>query len=110
MATKEAPPGNGPARPQSEIGSLLSRFPKLPGAALPKSAGLLLAVLTAFGLELFSVFGVTVPLPAAILVLVIAIATYLDGAKVGVAAGLVAFAYELYRLAWRGALLPDTTP
>jgi PAS domain S-box-containing protein len=110
MATKEAPQGNGPARTPGEIGSLLSRFPRLPGAALPKSAGLLLAVVTAFGLELFSVFGIPVPLPAAILVLVIAIATYLDGARVGVAAGLVAFAYELYSLAYRGTLLPDTTP
>jgi len=109
MAGKEAPQGTGPARAASEIGGLLSRFPRLPGAALPKSAGLLLAVLTAFGIEVFRALGIAVPFPAAILVLVIAIATYLDGARVGVAAGLVAFAYELYTLLFRGTLLPDTT-
>lgn len=99
---------NAPATKPSGPGGVLAQFPKLPGAALPRSAGLLLALLTTLGLELLEVLGIRVPLPAAILILVVVIATYLDGVRIGLIAAVIVVGWETYNLLSHGGPLADT--
>jgi PAS domain S-box-containing protein len=95
-------------RPDAGSG-LLRQFPRLPGTALPRSAGLLLVVGTILVFEIVQAVGIRIPVPAALLLLAVAYATYLDGVRVGVMAGAVAVVYEFYDYLWRGAALTDAS-
>jgi PAS domain S-box-containing protein len=110
-APKAGPPGDGTGAPkpmaESEEASAGSGFPRLPGTALPRAAGLLLVLCTTLAIELLLLAGIRVPAPAAVLIIVVAYATYLDGVPLGIASAAVALCYEIYSFIWRGDILPD---
>lgn len=99
-----------PKRANAPTGpGLLRQLPRLPGTAVPRSTGLLLVVGTVLFVEFMQLAGVVVPAPAAILLLAVAYATYLDGVRVGVVAGIITVAYEFSDYFWRGSFLIDSS-
>jgi PAS domain S-box-containing protein len=110
VARTRGHPTGSPKPADAPAGSgLLRQLPRLPGTAVPRSTGLLLVVGTVLFVEFVQVTGIVVPAPAAILLLAVAYATYLDGVRVGVVAGLITVAYEFYDFVWRGSVLTDAS-
>lgn len=95
--------------PAEATQGLLRQLPRLPGTALPKSTGLLLVLVAILVIELLRLAGVMVPAPGAILLLAVAYATWLDGVRTGMLAGLVLIVYEVADYVWRGTVLIDTS-
>jgi PAS domain S-box-containing protein len=99
MTEPESESSARPKRAQVESASrLLAQLPRLPWTALPRASGLLLTLLTALGLEVLGILGLRVPMPAAVLLLVVSYATYLDGPRVGAVSATVAVLYTGYTL------------
>jgi len=96
-----------PKAPEPEAAENKQVLPRLPGTALPRAAGLLLVLCTTLAIEILLIAGIRVPAPAAILLIVVAYATYLDGVPLGIASAVVALFYEIYSFIWRGDILPD---
>jgi PAS domain S-box-containing protein len=104
MKTPE-PGAAAPAKP-AETGAR-RLMPRLPGAGLPRSFGLFLTVVTILAIEILHKVGLVPPVPAGFLILAVALAAYLDGARQGLLAGGLAFAYEIYAYLQHGTVLAD---
>jgi PAS domain S-box-containing protein len=98
---------DSPPEPQYEPPATTRQVPRLPGTSVPRSTGLLLVAATVLVVEIVQIAGITIPVPAALLLLVVAYATYLDGIRVGIVAGVIAAGYEFYDLIQRGTVLSD---
>lgn len=83
--------------------------PLPPGARLPRSVGLLITVGTILALEALHLTGLPLPVPAGVLLLVVAAASYLEGARRGLIAAVLAVVYELYAYVQHGTALQDAS-
>ncbi|MGD8278304.1 MAG: hypothetical protein PVH00_09780, partial [Gemmatimonadota bacterium] len=83
--------------------------PLPPGARLPRSLGLLITVGTILVLEALHLTGLPLPVPAGVLLLVVAAATYLDGVRRGLVAAVLAVVYEFYAYVQHGTALQDAS-
>ena len=83
--------------------------PLPPGARLPRSFGLLITVGTILVLEALHLTGLPLPVPAGVLLLVVAAASYLEGARRGLIAAVLAVVYELYAFVQHGTALQDAS-
>jgi len=81
--------------------------PRPPGARLPRSFGLLITVCTILVLEALHLTGLSLPIPAGALLLVVGVATYLEGMRRGLIVAALAVAYEVYAYVQHGTALQD---
>lgn len=82
-------------------------LPLPPGAHLPPWFGLLLTLSVILVLEVIHQADLPLPVPAGILLLVVATAAYLEGVRRGLLAALAAVAYEVYAYFQHGTALLD---
>jgi PAS domain S-box-containing protein len=71
--------------------------------------GLLITVGTILVLEALHLTGLPLPVPAGVLLLVVAAATYLDGVRRGLVAAVLAVVYEFYAYVQHGTALQDAS-
>jgi len=82
-------------------------FPLPPGASLPPYFGLLIIAGMILVLEVFNLTGIVPPVPAGLLLLVVAAASYLEGVRRGLIAATLVVTYEIYAFVQHGTTLLD---